>query len=295
MNEISPTLAVESMTSALISPWESITIGKLAGALAKAQGKMRHAAKDSTNPHFKTKYADLASVIEAAREPLGENGLAVVQVLHHIGGPDSLLVTKLIHESGEWMASEYPIAITAQQQVNGSAITYARRYSYAAMLGIAADEDDDGNAAQGASTSRAASGQKAETKAATKKADTPPATAPANVDPLHPWRAYGAPEPGETQIAPAWNPPKVGDKTEWGVWGAWFKAQVQAAGNIAYIDAMLVNNLAVVDYIKKKYAPSWVSLQDAVDKRRGDLSQAPPPKAETKSEYAQDLDDEIPF
>jgi ERF superfamily len=120
-------------------------VNELAAALAKAQGAMSSAAMNKVNPHFKSKYADLASVFDAARKPLSDNGLAVTQT---IDGPD--LVTRLLHTSGQWLESKYPLPVTARPQEMGSALTYARRYSLSAIIGIAADEDDDANAAEGA-------------------------------------------------------------------------------------------------------------------------------------------------
>lgn len=125
----------------------SPTVALLATALADAQGKMRNAAKDSTNPHFKSRYADLASVWEACREALSGNGLAVVQTVA-ARGTEVMVATALLHKSGEWVRDT--LTLTAQQntpQAIGSCITYGRRFSLAAIAGIAPDEDDDGNAA----------------------------------------------------------------------------------------------------------------------------------------------------
>lgn len=125
----------------------SESIKDLAAALAKAQGTMRHAAKDSVNPHFKSRYADLAGVIDAAREPLSANGLSFIQEL---GGDGKTLTcrTILMHASGQWMASTLTIIPgKPDAQGIGSAATYARRYSLSAVLGIASEDDDDGNAA----------------------------------------------------------------------------------------------------------------------------------------------------
>ena len=118
-------------------------INELAAALAKAQGVMENATMNRVNPHFKSKYADLASVWDAVRKPLSENGLAVVQII-----TDGKLVTLLMHTSGQWVQSEYPLPPAARPQEMGSALTYARRYSLSAITGIAADEDDDANAAE---------------------------------------------------------------------------------------------------------------------------------------------------
>jgi hypothetical protein len=124
----------------------SETIGKLAEALAKAQAQIDGAKKDNVNPHFKSKYADLASVWEACREALSSAGLAVVQTVSVGAGTDRpVLVTTLVHSSGEWMSGEIPLMMTkADMQGLGSAITYARRYGLAAIAGVS-PEDEDAN------------------------------------------------------------------------------------------------------------------------------------------------------
>jgi len=126
---------------------ESETLGALAAALAKAQGAMRPAKKDALNPHFKSKYADLASIWEVAREPLAANGLAVMQRVTNTDTA-AIITTHMIHSSGEWVKDRcyWPVAQRTPQGI-GSAITYGKRYALAALLGIAAEEDDDGNAA----------------------------------------------------------------------------------------------------------------------------------------------------
>lgn len=125
----------------------SRTIGRLAAALARAQGAMRAAAKDSTNPHFRSRYADLASVWDAARAALADNGLAVLQPVLSDGG--TVRVTSIVtHASGEWIGAVLSFGVAqATPQAIGSAITYGRRYGLASLLGIVSDDDDDGNAA----------------------------------------------------------------------------------------------------------------------------------------------------
>jgi len=118
-------------------------ISELAAALAAAQGMMENAIMNRINPHFKSKYADLAAIFDAARKPLSANGLAIVQTIG-----DGVLHTRLLHTSGQWIASEHPLPMSGRPQEIGSALTYARRYSLSALIGIAADEDDDANAAQ---------------------------------------------------------------------------------------------------------------------------------------------------
>lgn len=119
----------------------------LAAALAKAQSEVKAALKDSKNPHFKSSYADLTSIWEACRTALTKNGLSVVQRTD-FSDADVWLETMLLHSSGQSIAGRYPLRPQQQTpQGYGSALTYARRYALAAMVGVVADEDDDGNAA----------------------------------------------------------------------------------------------------------------------------------------------------
>jgi len=125
----------------------SETIDAISAALAKAQGAMKPAAKDATNPHFKSKYADLAANVEAARKPMADNGLSYVQ--EPVTTPGGVACsTRLLHSSGQWIHFE-PLTVPFSKNDAhgvGSAVTYARRYSLGAALGLVAD-DDDANAA----------------------------------------------------------------------------------------------------------------------------------------------------
>lgn len=126
----------------------SESIKELATALAKAQAALRPAAKDATNPHFKSKYADLSAVWEACREPLSTNGLSVVQLPADSEPGRLALTTMLLHSSGEWLSTTYSLKLQQDTAHGaGSALTYLRRYALAALVGVVADEDDDGNSA----------------------------------------------------------------------------------------------------------------------------------------------------
>ena len=125
---------------------ESIT--NLATALAMAQMNIKGAIKDSANPFFKSKYADLSSVVEAIRPAFGQCGLSYVQRIEPSDRDEVRVETILMHASGEWLSCgvlNLPVS-KADAQGFGSALTYARRYSLAAACGVA-PEDDDGNAA----------------------------------------------------------------------------------------------------------------------------------------------------
>jgi hypothetical protein len=126
---------------------ESEQTNELNAALAKAQAVMKAAPFDKVNPHFKSKYATLASVVETIRKPLADNGLSYTQTTV-ILDTGFVLLTKLRHTSGQWIASEYPLRTGLKPQEMGSELTYARRYSLSSIVCIAADEDDDANAAQ---------------------------------------------------------------------------------------------------------------------------------------------------
>jgi hypothetical protein len=125
---------------------ESIT--NLATALAMAQMNIKGAVKDSANPFFKSKYADLSSVVEAIRPAFGQCGLSYIQRIEPSDRDEVRVETILLHASGEWLSCgvlNLPVS-KADAQGYGSALTYARRYSLAAACGVA-PEDDDGNAA----------------------------------------------------------------------------------------------------------------------------------------------------
>lgn len=121
---------------------QSESIVKLSAALVKAQAEMSGAVKDSANPFFKSKYADLQSVIKAIKEPFAKHGLAYTQF--PITNDSGIgVTTRLIHESGEWLECSYTLPLTKlDPQAAGSAITYARRYALQAMAGIPAVDDD---------------------------------------------------------------------------------------------------------------------------------------------------------
>jgi len=128
-------------------PSRSPAFATVAAAFVKAQGEIGHATKDVRNDFFKSKYADLAGVIDAYRTVFAANGLSVLQpTLPADSGVR--IQTIILHESGEWIADRGLSMPTgkADAQGLGSALTYARRYAMAALVGIAQD-DDDGNAA----------------------------------------------------------------------------------------------------------------------------------------------------
>ena len=122
---------------------QSEEIGELVGALAKAQSEMSKAHKDSENPFFHSKYADIGSIIDASLGALNSNNIAVLQPFK-IGESNSVIITTLLaHSSGQWIRGELlmnPEKDTAQAL--GSVLTYGRRYSLQSMICIAAEDDD---------------------------------------------------------------------------------------------------------------------------------------------------------
>lgn len=120
----------------------SESIAALAAALCKAQSQMGGAAKSADNPFFKSKYADLSSVVQAIKQPFADNGLSYVQF--PISTQSSIgVVTRLMHESGEWLEQDFYLPLQKlDPQSAGGAVTYARRYSLQAVAGIPAEDDD---------------------------------------------------------------------------------------------------------------------------------------------------------
>jgi hypothetical protein len=134
-----------------LSIHHSDDIKEFVSALAKAQGQMKPAVFNRTNPHYKNKYADFTSCMDACREPLSSNGLALMQFPATVEGKLNL-ITMIAHTSGQWIKGEFPlIPSKMDSQGIGSSMTYAKRYSLCGMLGIVSDAeiDDDGEAAVG--------------------------------------------------------------------------------------------------------------------------------------------------
>jgi len=134
---------------------QSDSIKELATALSKVQGELTYAKKDSANPFFKSRYADLESVWDACRNLLAKNGLSVIQMPGNYFEGRMWLVTKLCHTSGEWIEQEMsmPVGKPDNQGVVKvdahacmAAVTYMRRAALASFVGVV-QADDDGNAA----------------------------------------------------------------------------------------------------------------------------------------------------
>lgn len=129
----------------------SEAINEIALALSKFQGSVKQpnlaktvTVKTKTGGSYNFRYADLAECMRAAQKPLSENKLAVTQIVCA-----GCLRTMLLHESGQWIASNIQLGQSSDIQGYGSQLTYLKRYSYCAILGLVADDDEDGNAACG--------------------------------------------------------------------------------------------------------------------------------------------------
>jgi hypothetical protein len=127
---------------------QSETIDKIIPAFIAFQSDMPSVPKDGNNPHFKSKYATLGAITEATRPHLAKHGLGFMQWMSNRDGLQ-LIVTRIMHTSGQWMEDEgYILNPTKNDpQGMGSAVTYARRYTLGASLGIITEDDDDGNRA----------------------------------------------------------------------------------------------------------------------------------------------------
>ena len=142
-------LAFEQVAARQAKQTESPELNKLMEALAKAQMDMDVAATDSVNPFFKSRYADLASVVKASRPVLAKNGLSVIQRTLTAEDGKVYMHARLCHSSGQWIESVMEVRPPkADIQALGSHLTYLRRYLYSSLVGVVtSDEDDDGEVA----------------------------------------------------------------------------------------------------------------------------------------------------
>ena len=125
----------------------SENIQEVVGALLAAQAEFEVLSKSSNNPFFNSKYVALPDLVKAVNPVLAKHGLGVAQLVSNVDGSDALTTT-LFHSSGQFISSTAMLHLVKNDpQAHGSAITYMRRYAYMSILGLVADEDDDGNAA----------------------------------------------------------------------------------------------------------------------------------------------------
>lgn len=133
----------------------SESISKIAPALLEAQKSITFASKDATNPHFKSKYADLETVVDAIKAPLNTNGIMFIQTFSPSPAGFLCLTTRLMHISGEWLEDTLTMPLQKNDaQGYGSAATYSRRYALAAITGLYQADDDGTEAAKPAPVAR---------------------------------------------------------------------------------------------------------------------------------------------
>jgi hypothetical protein len=152
VNTANPTPAIETTspaaaTTAVTTVRRSESIAKLAAAVTKAVAELKNPPKDAINPYYNSKYADLATVRDAVLPVLARHDLAVLQLPCELDGA-AALTSLLTHTSGEWVETTIKLRpVRNDPQGVGSALTYARRYALQSIAGVAAEDDDDGNAA----------------------------------------------------------------------------------------------------------------------------------------------------
>lgn len=242
----------------------SENIDDLAFALAEAQGRINSPAKNrevrvtmKSGGSYSFKYATLDAVIEAVRAPLSAAGLAFIQTLGADGSGKYRLATTLVHASGQWISSETPLLVEEKtSQGFGSALTYMRRYALCAMLGVAADEDDDGGAASAgqAVAKGRASAKAGATKAGAKTVKRGAAVAPSMI-----------PVPVDAG----------GEKPDWSAWRERIDKAIAYAPDNGWLTRFTeLNDAAHGNYAHADRAGN-AALDKLIDNRRGMLAQAP--------------------
>ncbi len=122
---------------------------QISQAIVKFQASLKPVEKGSENPFYKSNYADLSSILQSVTPVLNQNGLAIIQPMRVVDN-GTILITRIVHESGEYIESEMYLPSHSEPQKFGSLISYYKRYQLQALLGISTvDEDDDGNKASG--------------------------------------------------------------------------------------------------------------------------------------------------
>lgn len=253
MNELTPhDEIVNHETGEIIEP----TIGRLAGALAKAQSaiispprnkevEVEGTTKSGKSYKYKFRYATLDAIIDGVRGPLTDNGLWFTQTLETNGDGKYVLRTTLLHESGERLSSVTPLFVDGgNNQAFGSALTYMRRYALTAMLGVAADEDDDANGADG---------NKVEKTKDRRKAPDIEEIDRQREEMNQEFRDTVGPPPKPHLI----KPPQLGDEQKnWGKWTGLFLMQVSNAQTAKEIDDWVLANDEMLNGLQA-VNPDW--------------------------------------
>lgn len=240
--------------SAIVTPVAPASINELVLALSKAQGQLSAAprnrevaVKTKTGGEYKFKYATLDAIIEHVRKPLTENGLWFTQTLDEVGGRYKLITT-LFHSSGQYLTSATPLLVGGGgNQEFGSALTYMRRYALSAILGIAADEDDDANTADGNSITHSSDRKPAQRQQA--PADKPQ---------------------GQARTAT----PQSNADAAWKQDAERIKREIQGASTVASLDAFIKAETAKLTEIKGHSATAYDHLMKCATQRGAELQQA---------------------
>jgi len=180
-------------------------IDLISAAISKFQSQVTTAKKTSENPYFKSNYADLAEIWDTIKNPLCVNGLAVVQSPEHNDG--KVIITTLItHNSGQWIKGSFAMQpVKTDPQSYGSCVTYGRRYSIGAFLGIATELDDDGNKASDLKTDQSKTHEvKNKTSAPATKSETKNAEPAKTSEP-----SSASPKSADSTLPAAWGISKI--------------------------------------------------------------------------------------
>lgn len=239
-------------------------ISGLIKALAAAQGEIKDIARNrevevrtQKGGSYKFKYATLSAVIDGIRTPLSKHGLAYTQSIDFDAGPGFYVLTTTLHWENQWISSTTPIIQSGgSNQEFGSALTYMKRYALAALVGVAPDEDDDGNIADG---NQVNSMQEAINRGP---------SAPLAPNPISP------PTPVEGPEALPFSPNKIatsvvagtGGKIDWMLWGQNIVAMGRIAPSNAALDALLRNNAEALEGMKVDAPKLYRNLNDAFNK-----------------------------
>jgi hypothetical protein len=231
----------------------SPTIGNIAAAFAKAQGEFSNPPKNKEvevqprqrddgkwPPKYKFKYATFDAILDMARPALAKHEIAMIQA---VGANGSMVTvtTRIIHSSGEWIESTIAGTVDAKGlQSLGAAVSYLKRYALTAMLGIAADEDDDGNGADGNLTD-------AHDRAAPAKKSPPPSSSKPTTPFDDPTKSTPfIPVPVDAE----------GSGSDWKEWGNRFAEAVNLAETWEQIDTITIANHASLETLKTE-KPKW--------------------------------------
>lgn len=251
---MTPTATPPDLTPVIGDIQQTPEIDKLMSALAKAQAKIEPPIKDAENPHYHSRYADLASNFDACRKVLPEFGLALLQPASATG-KQVRVTTMLGHESGQWIRSTLTMtAVQETPQGIGGAITYGRRYGLQAMVGLAG-EDDDGESAEG--RGKAGQGQEKQTSQARQRTQS---------------RATETRQPPESAPPPASKPTQPARDTVEEI-APWLK-RIEAVKSESQLDSIRAELQAANTAGTAPKGTAGLAVKAALDERRKLLQEA---------------------